>query len=366
MSPSTIDRHELEDRLRSALRARAATTSARPPERFVPGPGSGAAPGATVRPGGPSSRRRALVVGAAAVAVGVLAVAAVALTRDGNDDVSTRPPTPAENGLAVHGPSGSRWFVLDLPGVTPTGAGVEDQGEPAGAGPGPAFQAFRSDAGFGGPALWVETVPPGGDLGPEGSGPGVTRTTIRGRDATMTEVGSTITLSLPGGADGGFYITAVDISADDLVAFADGLRARSDGAGWDATVRPQGLAELPLDDGVSAFGVYAEWSYTGPLDANYELIVRPGGAGVFEDWAREHGSGAGTVKPLTVDGRPGVVIQTESELIALWRPTDTVVADFRVNGTVDDLIADLEALRPVDEAAWRAHLPPDVRSQIPG
>jgi hypothetical protein len=357
MSPSTIDRRELEDRLRSALRARAATTAAQPPERFVPAP--------TGSTGGHSSRRRALLVGAAAIAAGVLAVGAVALTRDnGNDrdDVTTRPPPPAEQGLAVDGPSGSRWFVLDLPGVTPTGASVEDRGDTGGDA---SLQAFRTADGFGGPAVWVESVPPGDDLGP-GDGPGTTGITIQGRDATVSEMDGSVTVSLPGTADEGVYLVAVNMSVDDVVRFAEGLRPRGDGRGWDATDPPRGLAEVPLDGEPAGENVYAEWSYTGQLDANYELFVNPGGAAVFEDWAREHAAGAATVEPITVDGRPGLIVDTEGEVIAVWRPTDTVVADFRVSGTVDDLIADLEALRPVDEAAWLAHLSPDIRPELPG
>jgi hypothetical protein len=367
MSPSTIDRNELEDRLRSALRARAATTEARPPERFVPGPtGSTGSTGST---GGRSSRRRALVLGAAAVAAGVLAIAAVALTRDdGHDgnDVSTRPPSPEEEGLGVNGPSGSRWFVLDLPGVTPTSASVEDRGgQSIRAGQSTTLQAFRTDDGFAGPALWVETTLPGQDLGPEQDGPGVTRATVQGRTATVSEFDGSVTLSWPGGPDEGFYIIAVHMSVDDVVAFADGLRARGNGEGWDATELPRGLGEIPPDAGDTSDEIYAEWSYSGPFDANYELFVNPGGASVFENWAREHAVGARSVEPLTVGGRPGVVIETESETVVVWRPTDTAVADFRISGTVD-LVSDLQGLRPVDEAAWLDHLPPTIRPQMPG
>jgi hypothetical protein len=60
-----------------------------------------------------------------------------------------------------------------------------------------------------------------------------------------------------------------------------------------------------------------------------------------------------------------VVIETESETVVVWRPTDTAVADFRTSGTVEDLVAALEALQPVDEATWLEHLPPSIRPQIP-
>jgi hypothetical protein len=358
MSRSTIDRHELEDRLRSALRARAGTTAVEPPERFVPGP--------TVRTDTPPSRR-VLVVAAAAVVAGVLAIGAVALARDDSSGVTTGPPTSAEEGRAVHGPSGSRWFVLDLPDVTPTGADVEDRGGDSVLGPNRSFQAFRTADGFAGPSLWVEGIPAGTGLDSGDDPPGSTRTTIQGRDAMVGEVDGSVTLTWPpGGADEGFDITAIGIDADEVVAFAEGLRPRGDGQGWDATDLPGGLAEIPLDGETPSDARYAEWSYTDPLDGNYELSVNPGGAPVFEDWVREHVDGGGTVTPITVDGRPGVVVQTESELVAVWRPTDTVVADFRVTGTVDDMVTDLEALLPVDEAAWLDHLPPDRRPQMPG
>jgi hypothetical protein len=351
MSRSTIDRHELEDRLRSALRARAGTTAVQPPEQFVPGP--------TVRPDTPPSRR-VLLVAAAAVVAGVLAIGAVALVRDDNSGVTISPPTPREEGLAVHGPSGSRWFVLDLLDVTPTGADVQDRGGASVRGPNRSFQAFRTADGFAGPSVWVEGIPAGTDPG-SGDQPSTTPTTIQGRDATVTELDGSVMVSRPGGADEGFSIVAVGMSVDDVVAFAEGLRPRSDGQGWDATDLPGGLAEIPLDGETPSDARYAEWSYTDPLDGNYDLFVNPGGAPVFEDWVREHAAAGATMTPLTVDGRPGVILQTESELVAIWRPTDTVVADFRVNGTVDDMVTDLEALRAVDEAAWLDHFPPGIR-----
>jgi hypothetical protein len=296
----------------------------------------------------------------------VLAVAAVTLTRDTGDDVTTRPPAPAEEGLAVHGPSGSRWFVLDLPGVTPTDADIVDRrGQSYRAGQFTSLQPFRTDRGFAGPALWVATRPPGSGGESSQDELGTTRATIQGREATVTRTGGTVMLTWPGGADEGFYITAVNMSVDDVVAFAEGLRHRGDGEGWDATERPAGLAEIPLA-AERTNEIYAEWSYSGPADANYELMINPGGAVVFEDWAREHIAGAGSVMPLTVDGHSGVIVRTESELVAVWRPTDSVVADFRVNGTIDDLVRDLEALHPVDEAAWLDHLPPSIRPEPPG
>jgi hypothetical protein len=108
----------------------------------------------------------------------------------------------------------------------------------------------------------------------------------------------------------------------------------------------------------------AEWMYTGPDTAHYDVFVHAGGESVYEDWLREHtAGGADALVRLTVDGREGVLVVPDEgdELVALWRPTDTAVVDFRTSGTLDDMVAALEALRPVDEAAWAAHLPPGIR-----
>lgn len=369
MSPSAIDRSELENRLRDALQTRAKTTRVVTPDHFEP------RTPALVVDLGRRRRRTTLLVGAAASVAG-LVVAAALLTRDddvrvttGGDGATGTAETSGGEGngvgdavasaTAVDGPSGSRWFVLELPGVSATGGARE-----LGAGGDAAhLQAFRTDAGFAGPVAWVESAGEGYGFGEDA--PGVTEVTVQGRTAYLHEDGDRVTLGRPGIGGDGFSLVAVGLSADEVVTMAEGLRARADGDGWDATELPGGLAEIPVDEVAVADAEHAEWSYTGPDDANYELFVNPGGAGTFEQWAREHVASGGSVEPISVDGRPGVIIGGDGESVAVWRATDEVVVDFRTSGSRDDLIAAMTALRPVEASAWLDHFPPDARPDPP-
>lgn len=365
MSPSTIDRSELEDRLRGALRVRADATRVATPDRFEPGPP------ARLTDLGQRRGRTAVRVGAGAIAAGTLVVAAllaadddgrVATEGDGTIGVEATPGVEdggADPGAtAVDGPSGSRWFVLGLPGVTPTGGYRELEGGDA-----VHLQAFRTEAGFGGPVAWVETA--GEDDGFGEQAPGVTEVVVQGRTAYLHDNGDRVALGWPGPDGVGFNLISAGMSVDEVLTMAEGLRARADGDGWDATELPAGLAEIPLGEDGVADGEYAEWSYSGPAGENYELFVHPGGAATFEVWVREHLASGGTIEPISVDGRPGVIFDAEGESVAVWRAVDDAVVDLRISGSRDDLIAAMQALQPVDLSAWLDQFPPDARPAPP-
>jgi hypothetical protein len=334
MTPATIDRAELEDRVRAALADRARSTVVDVPDDFTPG---AFVPPAAHRP------RRAVLVAAAALALVVLGIAALAVRNDdGIDSATTEPPEGWAPGTPVEGPTGSAWFVFNLPDWRYMGS----DSEPTEALPGgrPELRAFRTDAGFDGPSLWLEQG--GGTL----EGHGVTDVTVRGESADADEDGDVVTLVTPG--DDGFLVVAAHLALEDVVAFVDGLAPR-DGGGWDATVLPRGLVEVTEEDPPLPAAERSEMSYTGTDGDTYELFVDPGGQAVFEERAREQVSDGGEVEALSVDGRPGVLVDTgDGEAIAVWRPTDDAVADFRTSVDREGLLAAMEALRPVDEADW--------------
>ena len=333
MTPATIDRAELEDRVRAALAERAHATVVDVPDDFMPG---------GFVPSGAGLSRRNLLVAAAALAVVVLGIAALALRDgDGIDSETAEAPDQPAPGTPVHGPTGSAWFVLDLPDLSAPRTSRESAGTDTNHAE---LQAFRTDAGFDGPTVWLE---PGGGAQ---EGEGVTEVTVNGETAFVDEDGDVIRLVTP--RDEGFYLVAAHLTIEDVVAFAEGLEPR-DGGGWNATVLPRGLVEVTEDDPPLPPADRSELSYTGSDRANYELFVDPGGQAEFEERARETVSSGGGVEALSVDGRPGLFVDPgEGETIAVWRPTDDAVADFRTSLDRDGLLAAMEALRPVGEADW--------------
>lgn len=370
MSRSTGPPRELEERVRAALHARASATVTASPDRFVPRP-----------PRQPRVRRHAKVaLAAAALALAAALVASLAFGREGRPDVATDPAGPdgtrpsttvvtSGQGDArarqLSGPSGSRWFVLDLPGVVPAGASrteasaLDDDTT--------TLQSFRTDAGFSGPLVWVETVPLGAEFGFGDVAGGATQVTVGGSAGYLYDHGDAATLGVPDAGGAGLYVNALGLPAADVVEFAAGLRLAPGGEGVDAEPDlPRGLEEVLVDTAPPADPEYAEWSYTGENGENYELFVTPGGGAVFEDGLRQHVEGGGvTLEAMSVDSRPGVIVHRAGESVVLWRPTDDVVVDFRTSAAGDDLIAAVEALRPVDLDAWVDHLPPEIRPEPP-
>jgi hypothetical protein len=338
MTPSTIDRPELEDRVRAALASRARSTVVDVPHRITPGPV-------------PDLRSRRAPVLAAAVTVVVLGIAALAvyLVRDNEADTATEEvpePTPTTGtsipGTPIEGATGAKWFVLDMPGLSPPdSSSTPTEPVPGGL---PGLQAFRAAAGFDGPSVWLEP-----SVGAQG-GEGATEVTVGGGTAYVRTDGDVVTLT--SAAEGGAYVIAAHLDVDDVVAFADGLQPRTEG-GWDATVLPEGLVEVTEVEPDQPAAEHLELEYTRTDGAHYEMFVNPGGQAVFESWAREFVVNGGSIEALSFDGRPGLLIDPPvGETIAVWRPTDDAVVDFRTSLDREGLLEALDALRPVDEADW--------------
>jgi hypothetical protein len=317
--------------------------------------GDGPAAGAVRRR---PSRRVALAGAVAAALVAVVAI--VAVTRgDGGDRVRTRLATAD---VEVEGPSGSRWFVLDLPGLTPR----LDHRQEATTSPAMTLQAYRTSAdpdsldGLGGPMVWVASDPVIDDaMGLDPAQPGVTGTTVQGAPAYMRRWGETVSVSWPRTGAGMTLVTAVGLPAEDVLALAEGIRPRGQGEGVDTTVLPRGLVEVTPGGPRRYPSEDAYWSYRRE-GLTHSLVVETGQGLRFETglWGAVNG-GSGTVETLSVGGRPGLITQDPERgtVAAVWRPTDTEIAHLTTSGTREDLIAALEALQPVDEATWLDQFP---------
>jgi hypothetical protein len=349
MTPSTIDRPEIESRVRDALRARARSTMVKVPDGFTPGPVLHLASAGRAR------RRLAPVVAVAAVAVGVLAVGVLVTRGDGHAD----PATDSAPGLPVTAPTGSRWFVLDVPGATPGGV-VREVRPATPAGP-IDLQAFRTDAGFDGPAVWIER-----GVGAFGTG---VQVTVKGWPAYLNENFDSAVLDWPGSQDDShddrFHIYATKLGRDDLIAFADGLEPRA-GGGWDATVLPEGLAEVDVEADAQPASEHAEWIYANADGTGYQFLVDPGGASALEAAVRDQMLlGQAGMEAISVDGRPGVIMDHGAAATAVWRATDDIVVTLRTDLDRDGLLATLRQVQAVDEATWLAQFPADQRVGAP-
>jgi hypothetical protein len=288
------------------------------------------------------------------VAVGVLAVGVVVTRGDGHAD----PATDSAPGLPVTAPTGSRWFVLDVPGATPGGV-VREVRPATPAGP-IDLQAFRTDAGFDGPAVWIER----GVGAFEG-----TPITVKGRPAYINEYEETALLDWPGSQDDRyddrFHVYATKLGRDDLIAFADGLEPRA-GGGWDATVLPAGLAEVDVEADAQPASEHAEWMYVDADGTGFQFVVDPGGASALEQAVRDQlRQGQNRLEAISVDGRPGVVMDSGGSGTVIWRPTDDTVATLRSDLDRDGVLAALGRVQAVDEATWLAQFPADQRVGAP-
>jgi DNA-binding SARP family transcriptional activator len=294
----------------------------------------------------------ALIAASLAVGLAVALAGRDPALDDGRESASETAVEPAGE-VEVDGASGSRWFVLDLPGLTPHLA----QDRITTRQPDGVLQMFRTDAGLSGPTVWVESAPfiedhPG--LDPLEAG--VTEIEVQGIPAFTRVRGDSVTVTWPRHtAD--VSVTAIHMALEDVLTFAEGLRPRAEDEGVEATVLRQRLAEVSIDATWPIESEQANWFYQGS-GRTYSLGSATGGAALLDLTVLNAMYGGGTLDPLSVDGHRGVIVESHDLDIvtAYWRPTDTAVA-FVAAESRQDVIRALQALRPIDEGAWRDHMP---------
>ena len=152
-------------------------------------------------------------------------------------------------------------------------------------------------------------------------------------------------------------LASLQLSEDELLAVARGLRARV--PGWEFSVLPDGLA--PVVDSARR-GVPGART----MDADYNgqgvtahVSVSTAGPTSFDD--RVMGVGvAPSARPVTVAGQVGLLTQEPGRLnswAVIWQPSPTTVATVRFSGMADVLAEALPGVRVVPEDEWLSTLP---------
>lgn len=236
-SLSEVERSQLEDELRSALQGRAASTSIAHGRTHL----------LTTRGPRPSrrraQRRHVLVGGSVAAAVAIVAFA-VAERDQTTVDINTVPAAPSKAGA-------TGLPVAEVPRLLIGGATfLVSDGDVAAPVDHTAvlFQSFRRAGRLDGPMIFLTTLRP---WDPETFGLLDDLTgdpiEVRGRVGYLGrqpgEQGQTV-VTVELGDGNALYLNTIGISADEAVAFLDGLEAAP--GGWQATALPPGLSELPV------------------------------------------------------------------------------------------------------------------------
>lgn len=354
----TPDLDSVEDRLRDALRQRADATPIGVRERRQ-----------TVRrPRRRPSRTRLSVVVLAGVAA---AVAGFVVVRDPGDDqrVSTGPA--AETAPSDMPPR----LVVDLPGASV--ARVAETTIAPIAHPGNTYlQAYRVP-GQVTPVLFVRVVPPppstpsapsdirfGFSFGE--TSPGSERVTVNGRPAYLNRYGGRITsLGIPDQGGGGLSLTPHGLEADEVLAAAEALTPRPDGAVGVDAVRPlpRGLTLVAEGGGPQPSGVFVEALITLAGGARAQLNVEPSNAAHFEDRVQDRLASARSVEAVSVLDRPGYLVVYDApgnDSTMLWQPAEGWRAELRAPVDAAGMRAIAAAVRLLDEADWRAVVPRPV------
>lgn len=338
MSPTPTS--ELEDRIRTALRERAATTPV---------------PGSPVPQDAPASSNRRAWHGVTAVAAAALVLIALAWQLASPDSgIRTVPVPPAGEGQLPA--NGVPRLLVDLPGVVVSSLreGASPLTGPVGEGQ-RILQWFRQGERLDGPMVFLTTVLPSGmaDFGLPGPDDGEP-VTVRGVDGVLVrpngEQGAyDIAVELPD--QRALFVTITGMAVDDAVAFLNGLTARPDG-GWLPTTLPLGVTEMPTSQ-LPADG------------SNYELALRVADATVdinlYQDGFdsriadRVHSTVA-PVETVSIDGVSAALGNYGNNgWWVLLEPDPGRTVEIVIGGAdraaVDGILA---AVHFVDEATWDA------------
>jgi hypothetical protein len=312
-------------------------------------------------------RRRQALRARVAVTMLALSIAGGALWLNNNDTADITSGSPPDDP--------ARWANWQppaagetLPSLTMEADGIELEGASEDSGPiepppegvilGPpvrSFQVFRQPGAYAGPTVYVSTRQ---SLGPHEPVLPFETVEVDGHEATLsTYVPAVPRLSweLAGDVD----VSAVfwSMPTDEILEFANGLRERPDGSGFDPTALPQGIKEDPMESVPMTTFATRDLGLGAGSDTFVELHIVRSDEVDFESFVEDRLETADAVEQLTVLGRPAVLIHYEdSDRWSLqWRHTTRDRVELDVTGadraSLDRIIA---GIREIDEAAWQA------------
>jgi hypothetical protein len=331
-------------------------------------------------------------------AVGTLLIASVLgtglwLRTDDRDDLQTRdfaeaPASPAQWNGEWEPPEGAPdqipALTLEAAGFRPVSA--EDEVDLSDEWPlDNRLQAFRRPEDYTGPTVHVSvTVDPRVRRCGDPVGPDVETVDVNGHAAGLREGPSgrsSSSICWQGDAQGAGEVSIMGrgLTADELVAFARGLRPRTDGVGFDATVLPQGIVEDPVDD--PSVNPDRGRQITFRDDEGIEVqmtIVHNAGQTIFEQATGLSIDEGSSRVQLVVAGRPAVLTNPpEGPWDLLWRLTTIDYARVTISrgdapedddgsmepdrATVGAIVA---GIRQIDESEWQS-LIADLAEEAP-
>jgi hypothetical protein len=146
------------------------------------------------------------------------------------------------------------------------------------------------------------------------------------------------------------------MTADEILAFANGLEERPDGSGFDAAELPQGIEEDPMESVPMTAFATRDLGFSSGTDTFVEMHIVRSDEVDFESFVEDRLETADAVEQVTVLGRPAVLIHYEdSDRWSLqWRHTTRDRVELDVTGadraTLDRIIG---GIREINEAAWQ-------------
>lgn len=341
-----MNRDELEDDIRSALRARAEQAPSDLPTSRV----------------APSRRRRGRVLVTAA-AVAVLA-ATVGIVSSGKGetsiDASDGDPSTTTTSYAANAQSQRHYLAFDIPGFRYSRVGDEHC---RAASPDPAssdrLDAFGTTY-FESPIVFVHTIRA---YGPDSNfglvddefGDPVTIRGVPGWARADHELGRGWNMSaqLPDGD--AIYVTVLGMDLDAALQLVNSLERRTDG-GWETTGATSGVRRLEPTVPQAGCGYSAQADgfavnlYVDAFDHRLQDRVS---------------STVGRVEPVTLGDLPAVIGDYRpDDHWVMAQPAPGLTLEIRGGGTRDQLIELIAHARFVDEAGWAA-VQPNVDAQGP-